>query len=260
MNNLFDCRVNKPYQIVRLAKAEAEAARIQAQSQIEVTDLQRRAMHRFLEEEGKKQENIEAITAKAVPLLSHESNPEQVKDDWITNFFDKSRIVSDEEMQGLWSRILAGEANAPGAFSKRTVNLVADLDPEDAKLFTSLCSFAWVIGDISPLVFSVNDEVYTSMGVNFRSLTHLESLGLIHFDNLAGFKRIQLPKTFNVFYFGKPFTLKFAKEAENELATGRVILTRAGLQLAHVCGAQPLAGYPEYVKKFWLKQGIEFVE
>lgn len=30
-------------------------------------------------------------------------------------------------MQTLWARILAGEANAPGKFSKRTVNLVGSL-------------------------------------------------------------------------------------------------------------------------------------
>jgi hypothetical protein len=44
----------KPYQIVRVAKAEAEASRVQAESQIQVTDLHRRAMYRFLEEEAKK--------------------------------------------------------------------------------------------------------------------------------------------------------------------------------------------------------------
>ena len=44
----------KPYQIVRVANAEAEASRVQAESQIQVTDLHRRAMQRFLEEEAKK--------------------------------------------------------------------------------------------------------------------------------------------------------------------------------------------------------------
>ena len=117
----------KPYQIVRVAKAEAEAERIRAESQIQVTALHRRALRRFLEEETKRQSNIEDITQKALPLLKEESSPQNVEDDWVTNFFDKCRIVSDEDMQRLWSRVLAGEANAPGAFSKRTVNLLADL-------------------------------------------------------------------------------------------------------------------------------------
>src|SRR4051812_31879633 len=111
--------VFKPWQVVRVAKAEAQADRVRAESQIEISDLQRRAFHRFLNEEGKKQKNIEDITRKALPELSDNSQPAEVDDDWLTNFFDKCRLISDEEMQGLWSKVLAGEANSPGMYSKR---------------------------------------------------------------------------------------------------------------------------------------------
>jgi len=63
----------KPYQIVRVAKAEAQAERVRAESQIEISDLQRRAFHRFLNEEATKQKNIEDITQKALPLLEENS-------------------------------------------------------------------------------------------------------------------------------------------------------------------------------------------
>jgi hypothetical protein len=90
---------------------------------------------RFLVEEAQKQRNIEAITQQALPLLNEESDPRNVDNDWIANFFDKSRIVSDNEMQILWARILAGEANAPGQYSKRSVNLLSSFDKRDAQLF-----------------------------------------------------------------------------------------------------------------------------
>jgi hypothetical protein len=154
--------VFKPYQIVRVAKAEAEAERIQAEGRIQVTDLQRRAMHRFLEEEAKKQSNIEAVIQKALPLLEENSCPQNVEDDWITTFFDKSRIISDEDMQRLWSKLLAGEANRPGTISKRTVNLLADLDKRDAELFTSLCDFAWVIENNIVPWFSTFNTISTT--------------------------------------------------------------------------------------------------
>jgi hypothetical protein len=173
----------KPYQIIRLAKAEAEANRIQTESQIAVTDLQRRAMHRFLEEEAKKQSNMEAIIKNALPLLEDKSAPQNVADDWITNFFDKSRIVSDKDMQQLWSRLLAGEANAPGAFSKRTVNLLADLDKSDAELFIRLCGFNWMIGVPGPLVFDVRGDIYApTASPSTRSLTLRVS---VSFDSTA---------------------------------------------------------------------------
>jgi hypothetical protein len=160
--------VFKPYQIVRVAKAEAEAELIHAKAQIQVTDLQRRAMHRFLLEEAKKQSNIESITAKALRLLEAKSSPQDVEDDWITNFFEKSRIVSDIDMQKLWAHVLAGEANVPGSFSKRTVNLLSDLDKRDADLFTNLCGFVWIIRNTTQLVFDVGLDIYNRFKLHFN--------------------------------------------------------------------------------------------
>ncbi len=246
----------KPGQIVRVAKAEAEASRIQAESQIQVTDLHRRAMHRFLEEEAKKQLNIEAITQKALPLIEDKSVPQNVADDWITNFFDKSRIVSDGDMQELWSRVLAGEANAPGAFAKRTVNLLADLDKVDAQLFTNLCGFGWQIGDVVPLVFDVQGELYNRSGINFNTLAHLESLGLIQFGELTGFQRLKFQKITTVLYYGRPTSLTFPHEKDNALPIGQVLLTRAGQQLAPVCGSTSVEGFYEFVYDRWASESL----
>ena len=71
----------------------------------------------FANEEMTKQLNMESITEKAILHLNDDANPDAMENDWITNFFDKCRTVSDDDMQELWARILAGEANNPGAFS-----------------------------------------------------------------------------------------------------------------------------------------------
>ena len=145
----------EPRQIRRVAEAKAEAAKIEAQSEIEITDLHRRAARRWIGEEAQCQINMESITAKALPQLNDNATPSSVEDDWIVNFFERSRIVSDNEMQELWSRVLAGEANDPGTYSKRTVNFLSDLDKAEAALFTKLCGFAWEMGEVVPLVFDV---------------------------------------------------------------------------------------------------------
>ena len=44
-------------------------------------------------------------------------------------------------MQVLWSQLLAGEINTPRSLTKRTVDLFASLDKEDAENFATLCSF-----------------------------------------------------------------------------------------------------------------------
>ncbi len=246
----------KPYQIKRIAKAEAAASLVEAESQIQITELHRRAMHRFIEEEAQKQANIETITSDSLPLLEDNSSPEKVEDDWITNFFDKCRIVSDAEMQQLWSKVLAGEANKPGAFSRRTVNLIADLEKSDADLFTNLCRFGWMIGNVAPLIFDPQDDIYNKHGIDFGTLSHLETLGLIQFSTLTGFQRARLPKRIGVFYYGTPVELTLPNDTNNGLDIGHVMLTNAGQQLAPICGSQPIPEYLEYVRKRWVDQKL----
>jgi len=246
----------KPYQIRRVAKAEGEAEIIKAQAQIEVTDLQRRALVRFVAEEARKQDNIEKITQKALPQLEETSKPENMEDDWVANFFDKCRIVSDEKMQSLWAKVLAGEANSPGTYSKRTVNFLNSLDKTDAHLFTSLCGFGWFLGDVVPLIFDVQDPIYNNQGINFSTLTHLDDIGLVSFNSLSGFKRMKYPKRLTLFYYGILLNIEFAKETENDLELGKVLLTKTGQQLARICGSIPVDGFQDYVIERWVKKGF----
>ncbi len=245
----------KPYQMVRVAKAEAEVERIRAESQIQISDLHRRALHRFLEEEAKKQQNIEEITRQALPQLDDKARPQEVENDWITNFFDKCRLISDSEMQSLWSRVLAGEANAPGSYSKRTVNFLSSLDKSDAQLFTNLCKFSWKFGDLIPLVYDVQADIYNKCGINYKSLEHLDSIGLVQFNSPFGRRLLELPKSFSVSYYGRPTVLELRDETNNEMDIGHVILTRIGEELAPICGSQPDEEFREYILKKWKGMG-----
>lgn len=241
----------EPWQIKRVAKAEAEAGLIKAKGDIEITELRRRALHRFVEEEATRQENMEEITKKSIPHLNEESNPTDMEDDWVTNFFDKSRIISDDEMQNIWARVLAGEANAPGSYSKRTVNLLGDLDKRDAELFQTLCRFGWIVGEFTPLVFDPQETIYNSLGINFGSLSHLDSLGLIDFNGISGFQRQKLPKTFTVAYCGRPLKLTMKKDKDNTLDIGNVLLTQAGKELARITNSPGIDRFYDYVKEKW---------
>lgn len=246
----------KPGQIVRVAKAEAEAQRIQAEAKIQIDDLQRRSFNRFLQEEAKKQKNIEEITQKALPDVNEQATPENIDEDWITNFFDRCRLISDSEMQSLWSRVLAGEANSPNTYSKRTVNFLSSLDKGEAELFTKVCNFCWTIDDdFVPLIYDVNHNLYHKNGINFGALTHLDSIGLIQCSHLTGFQIAQLPKIVNVFYYGESTRLEFQKESENSLQVGTVVLTKIGQELAPICGSSANQEFLEFIREQWKKEG-----
>lgn len=243
----------KPYQIRRVAQAEAEAEKIKAATQIEITELQHRAVQRFLIEEAKKQSNIESITAQALPQLEEKADPNEVEDDWITNFFDRCRLISDQEMQSLWAKVLAGEANSPGKYSKRTVNLLGSLDKSDAALFTKLCGFTWFLGYLVPLVYDDEADIYNRHDINFETLKHLDEIGLVSSGSL-GYSDGRLPKRVTIHYHGTPINIEFPKDSDNDLYIGTVLLSQAGQELAQICNPQPVPDFLDYVIGEWSKK------
>jgi len=245
----------EPYQIKRIAKAEAEAEKIKAVAEIEITDLHRRAIARFIAEEATKQTNIESITALALPELNDDARPGDIEDDWLLNFFDKSKLISDEEMQHLWAKVLAGEANAPGQYSKRTVNALSSFDKSDAKLFTQFCSFCWSDLRDMPMVYDYNDEIYKENGISFSALRHLDDIGLLKFEGSLEFARINLANVVVISYYGTRVWIKFNKEDDNEFKMGNVELTRIGEELSPITGAKPIPEFFEYVLKHWIEKG-----
>ncbi|CAG37168.1 hypothetical protein DP2439 [Desulfotalea psychrophila LSv54] len=174
----------------------------------------------------------------------------------MAHFFDKCDKVSDKQMQSLWSSLLAGEATRPGTYSKRTVDFVASMDKKDADLFTNFCQFTWMIGDATPLVFDTDNEIYTKHGINFTSIKHLDSIGLISFESVSGYRKMGLPKQAAIFYYGQPTIAEFPNDKDNEIKTGKVLFTQAGQQLVSICGAQRNQEFYEYAIEQISKQKI----
>lgn len=246
-----------PSQIERVAKANAKADKIKAVSTINIDQLQRRALARLLKEESDKQKNIESITQKALPQLTQASNPKDVERDWIVNFFDKAKLISDSKMQDIWSRILSGEANTPGIFSKRTVNLLSSLDKRDALLFNKLFLFMWRFEkELIPVVFDSNEEIYNKNGIYFDSLKHLDSIGLISFEALGGYTLKDLPQKIKISYMKRFVDITFLNNEKNKLNIGLVMLTNVGQELANILtSVNSIDGFFDYVVKKWSSEG-----
>jgi hypothetical protein len=243
--------IYEPTRIRRKAVAEAEATKIAA-----LAALEQRALERLVHQEARKQENIESITAQAASNLSKDANVENLDEDWVAHFFKQCDTVSDKEMQSLWSRILAGEATTPGIFSKRTVDFVSSIDKKDADLFTTFCQFAWMLGEVSPLIYDIKDEIYSKQGLTFSSLKHLDSIGLISFESLSGYQRKGFGKYAHFFYFGRPTLIEFPADADNSIETGHALLTNTGSELAAVCGASINQDFYDYVISKWHSKGL----
>ena len=242
-----------PYQIKRIAKAEGEAVKIDATAKGEAVLIQQRAQHRVEIEQMQHQRNLENIIQRSEQYLRTDANPKDINNDWMNKLLAEARIVSDDEMQEIWSRILAGEANNPGSFSKRTLTFVANIEKSEAELFTTLCSFGWWIeGLFTPLIFNVEDSIYQEQALSFDSLLHLESVGLIQFNQAKGYARKDLPQGTKVTYFEANALLYFPPDKTTiDLPIGQVLLTPIGHELAQLCNPRPIEEFFLYVQNQW---------
>lgn len=240
-----------PWHIRRVAQARADAVVIAAEADVQAAEIHERALARSANEEIRHQQHMESVAARSIPHLSENATPDAIDDDWLLSFFAKCRLVSSEEMQELWARILAGEANKPGRYSRRTVSLLADLDREDANAFQNLCKFVWHLDDETPLILNYHDEIYNVNGVSFSTLNHLKSIGLVHFDPVPGFARQDEDPQLTASYRGRPLHLKVLQSKTMGLNIGSVLFTQTGRELSGVCDQHVVEGVYEYIAAEW---------
>ena len=248
--------IYEPTQIKRKAKADAEADKIKAISKLQIDELQHRALTRLVSQEARKQKNIEQITAAAIESLPDDAKVADLEEDWVAYFFKQCEHISDKEMQTVWAKLLSGEATKPGTYSKRTVDLISSIDKKDADLFTKLGNFVCDAGGAIPLIFDVENKIYNDSQIDFSSLKHLDSLGLISFESTSGYIRKKLPNKAVLYYYGRLTEIEFQQEADNQFATGKVLLTNVGKELLNICGSKPNEEFYEYFCNQLSGQGL----
>ena len=243
----------KPHGIRREAKAEAEAATIKAKAEIEIQQLEERAAERVSLDQTRQQANIERIIDGAVRELPESVSEEPVDPDWTSAFFADCKDISNEEMQSLWSRILAGEVASPGSFSRRTLAIVKSLSKIEAHNFTQLCGTAYVNEPHSMGVIYTR-QTLNALPLNYSQLIELESIGLISHNPLTGFDAIH-GTPINLLYFGKQLILTVPKSAGRVRLSG-FPFTRIGIELSRISGASSNTSYMDNLIADWKLQSI----
>lgn len=162
------------YKAEVLAKAEAKRLIIEGEAKIE---LYERAKERLLNQEINRQVNIEDIVEKSIEYLEDSISDTPVDDDWRTRFFKKAQDVSNEEMQDIWAKILAGEVSNPGRISFRTLEVISNLSKSEAEIFQIACSLSSNCDRIYKLS---GQNALDDFGLNYNHLLMLRDSGLLH--------------------------------------------------------------------------------
>lgn len=217
--------------------------------QQEIT-IEQRAQNRIDYKEQKKQLNIENITQNAANNLENESSvsDEPVDEDWTTRFFDYAEDISNEEMQDIWGRILAGEIKQPNSFSLRTLEFVRNLTKGEALTFTKAANFV-ISSWNSPFIFKgKGNDSLTKLGLSFEEQLLLTEIGILQAETNISRRLLKSEKDSSVIFESGKYIIRATKKA-NTPEHGIPILrfSKVGVELLNLLTTNP----PEnYIKEF----------
>ena len=150
-------------------------------------ELAERALRYFTNDLVREQDNREAVARQAVQAISVLPAPKSEKpiidDDWLHQFRRLAASKSNADLQAIVGRILAGEVHQPGSFAPFTLEVIARLDQQTARVFETVASHALIIPDHWDMVVTTilaEDGVHHETLLNYGSaLMHLASCGLV---------------------------------------------------------------------------------
>lgn len=204
--------------------------------------------------------NQSKIIKNAASVLKPSAHPQAIDDTWLSQFLDKARLVSDEDFQLIWGKILAEECNEPNSVPKGLLHILERMDKEGAIKFSKLCSVSVHFTDekglsYSPVVRHGEDSgFFDSIGLTLETLADLKALSLIDFEAtsiLSGSSYGISVTARDIHYFDETFYLP---EGKNDFDTGYVVFTRIGKALCRAITVEKVDGFfQKYCIPLWEK-------
>lgn len=87
--------------------------------------------------------NSKRIYEQAKSHFNPHIQEDNVDDDWLHYFFDKAEKVSNESMQIIWAKLLAGEFNKQGSISRKLIHIISIMDVHSARSFQTFCLYVF---------------------------------------------------------------------------------------------------------------------
>lgn len=133
--------------------------------------------------------NLAGVLSHAESEVKTNVNITDVDDNWLEEFQDHAEKISDEDTQIIWGKLLAGEMNSPGSYSKQLMSILSTMSKADADMFVTLSSFC-ILALYTPsstagqgVILLHPDKgkgnTYNHKAFNYDMLSCLSSFGLL---------------------------------------------------------------------------------
>lgn len=242
-------------------EAEIRTKLLQLHEDLHGDSLMRRGVARAVLTGIEHEHNIEEIARRALPHLRKDAKPGEIPRGWMNHFVNVAQSSTDEELRELWARVLAGESNKRGSFGKLTMHILSTIDPIDAQAFAALVRFGWDQPyEHRPVITNLGFEIFRANGVTFDSLQHLDEIGLISFMSIGEYSYSFPPKEkLRSSYHERSFWIEVGADRP-QINFGKVMLSRAGVEIARICERSPVPGYADTIVQHWRAHGCIVTE
>lgn len=195
---------------------------------------------------------IDTATKSAKYIDQNKPNDIKMDNDFFWNTVEHAKTISNEEMQELVAKIIAGEYNQQGSYSMSTLQTLKMLGKDDLELFEKMCSLCINSGQIPQQIFSLPENIkplLNSLKIDFSKLQNLQNLGLFLPNDMT--RNIENPekKNFAVNYLGKVIRFKPTHETNFKIELPEFYaLSNTGKQILQHLN-------PEFREKYytWIK-------
>ena len=211
-----------------------------------------RAGQRMLSDAIREENNIENVleaASKELPQIEGVSD-EPVDDDWITRFFTIVKDISNEEMQYVWGKILAGEIASPKSFSLKTLDTLRNMSSTDAQAFQRLLPLIVHHGGV--YFISSENEILRKYGSSFSDVLLLDECGLVNSSGTLSLN-LQVSQNEKEYVLGTEclIAIQGLKEETVKVSIGIHSLTKAGKELyqilAHSSNEQYMSDFAQQI-------------
>ena len=257
--------VIEPVSTVAQTYADNFRMRASAKTEIEVEKLKARARMNLDAELVRHQINKEQILKKAEELLrAQEARKElppatdgkKIEEDWVFKWASLAKDVSDETVQCLWAKVLAGELVRPGKYSLRLLSTLASLRKADAMTFDRFSNYVWEgPGNTFFQLYSKETDEFLdkTRGINYGFYFQLQNMGLVDASSPMGIV-VNDQHSLTALYGAESNSFTTVRK---EVPLFRVrLLTGVGSELFSLCSPQPDLEYVKMIRDWAFHNGI----
>ncbi len=226
------------------SKALAEGKELEAETYLRIQE-------RILFNEVERQKSIDNVVEIAAEQLKNEDiiSEEPVNKDWSKRFFNIVQDVTDEEMQTIWGRILAGETKQPKSYSFRTLEFLKNLSKSEAEIFTKFAEIRINVDDKHFIYNPKNNFIKNEFKITFPEILLMVELGLIvNTENLEfSFRATGNNKSINALHLGKKAIILYKEGNTPKQPLEVLLFTKIGIELSKLITRKFNLNYTESI-------------